>query len=413
MRKSNVISKVMLAAMLMAAALAAGGCGDKSKDAGASAKVETQEAGRDADTSKEADGEETDSKKSDSKKSDGKKSDSSQTSGETELEKKYGKKASFQQLMVLVKAMSQNDADTILEIQKLPQNSVVTADDVSYILARSELSPFMGADETEVVDFEETSGSASAKIKNGSDAAIVNLVLNDDNEWVPVIEGLYVENMLLIAAGKADITFNGCKMDESQFAETDTTKKDGSVIYTLTVPNRPFKVVTISTVFGTLETEITPGTSDSDKYNARPELGTDSVLEAQNAFRDIMTSMLADAQAGMTNVSDYQKYFSDQADTELMASAVSGLQSMVKEDENIVCSEVVSRPGSVPSYLMTNNRCILNIGYKLSFIYNGSPRDQKRVTWIMLDKRDDGSYGIFKTGDEAVFSSLNPYTQQY
>lgn len=324
------------------------------------------------------------------------------------LEDQYGNRESYKTVLALINYMENEDYQSILEMAKLPDNSIVKPDDVSYYLKRSDYSYLVGV-KSEITEFNESGDTAIAKIKCGSEVANMTLTLNDNDEWIPQLDGLYKKDAKILAVGKAKVILNGIELDEAKNAEKYLEKNDGRVVYTLTIPNRPIKAVTETECFGTIEMDI----EKSDKVDFTTMCDIDVIYadEALSAFKDIYNQMLSDAYNGIKDVASYEKYFSKEASADFIDTTVAGILSMAGSEEGIACTEVIKKPDA-SIFPVTTKRLAANIGYKLSFNNLGSQTYQSRFSHIFMDL-EDGEYKLYSTGDPKLFSWINPYTKDY
>ena len=113
-------------------------------------------------------------------------------------------------------ALTDEDYEAILEMLYLPENSIVSAENIQAFLQRSNLQDFLGTDEitAEVTDETDTQIIGNLSIgegKNGNCTVIFNR--NKENEYVLDMEAAYQEREIK-APGEASIRINGIKLNE-------------------------------------------------------------------------------------------------------------------------------------------------------------------------------------------------------
>lgn len=240
------------------------------------------------------------------------------------LEEEYGNKESFKLAQSFAESLKNENYDSILNLLNLPENSVVSTDNLSYVLQRSDFSYLIGSDIT-IDEFTDGTTKATAKLKSGSDIANLTLELNSNNEWEPVIPNLYTEDVVVAAPGKCEITINGIILDEENFAETNTEKNDGSVNYILTIPNAEVSAH-IKTAFG--EFDVIMSSDENGNYSIIPELSGEALNNSLNSFQTMFNEMLTKSDQGITDPAEYQSYFSDKADYNFVSTSITNLLNM-------------------------------------------------------------------------------------
>ena len=122
-------------------------------------------------------------------------------------------KANYRILEDFADALSAGDYAAMKEIVYLPENSILTEDDLEYSLLRSDYVDLMESAEIRIEDFDGSAGSSHAVLRAGQDEVSVSAALKDDNKWYIELPEIYSEDVTILAPAKAQVTLNGVELD--------------------------------------------------------------------------------------------------------------------------------------------------------------------------------------------------------
>lgn len=245
---------------------------------------------------------------------------------DTDEEESYKNKASYKIMEEFAAGLAAGDYASLKETIYFPENSIVTEEDLAYLLPRSDFADLLETGNISIERFDTSAGSASAVLRSGQDEVSVSAALEDDNKWHVRVPGIYIENATILAPAKCQIKLNGIELD------MNTARKHsqgaGRVVYTVTIPNRTIKGVS-TTMFGDMEREMVKRDPEETEamYTICPVPDEALTDEVMNAVKTNLNALYTLYEAGNMEVSSWQPYFSDK----VTAEEIQNVQAAVKE----------------------------------------------------------------------------------
>ena len=319
----------------------------------------------------------------------GQEDDSSEAEDES-----YKNKPSYKAIEAFADSLAKEDYEAMFSLVYLPENSVLTVDDISYTIARTDYADLIGSDSIPIEGFDNTSTSAYAEIGAGQSSVSVQAVLDEkDNQWRIDIPGLYIRDVRILAPGKAQVSLNGVDLDMDSAVKHSNGQ--GRVVYTVTVPNRQITGVT-KTVFGDLEKVMVQRDEDDEAdFTICPE--TDDALseEVLEAIKSNVNAILALYEAGDLDVSNWQPYFSEKTSAEDIRAVQDAMKEMHEWNSKInqaSLSSVLSREGHKP-WVSSNDTVSVNVQFETRFSYesqNLTGGTSRVFGFFVMEKTDNG-----------------------
>ncbi len=297
-------------------------------------------------------------------------------------------KANYRILEDFADALSAGDYAAMKEIVYLPENSILTEDDLEYSLLRSDYVDLMESAEIRIEDFDGSAGSSHAVLRAGQDEVSVSAALKDDNKWYIELPEIYSEDVTILAPAKAQVTLNGVELDTG--AARKHSAAQGRVVYTVTIPKRPITAV-VNTIFGDLEKEMVRRDDDPEAmYSICP--APDDVLmeEIMTAVKTDIEALYALYEAGSMEVTSWQPYFSEKTTPEkieAVQAAIKNVYTWNDDVEHLAASQVLARDNNV--WIAAYDSVGVNV--KLENKWDDNRRSHTFAFFVMT-KKEDGSW---------------------
>lgn len=316
----------------------------------------------------------------------------------TEEEKEDEATCEYEEVNNFVKAISSADYQAILDMCKLPENSVVCAEDVEYAFLRSEFADLVESQKIEITSSNKQSGVINATLKSGPSTADIKFVLNDDNEFVlDLTDVVYAEKQIRMP--HCECIINGVTLNDEWSVRNEDTKVD--VIYTVICPTKPM-TATITSDFGTYETELT-WSDDTNRYSG---LSTEAITQEEydaimKQIKDDYNAMFQLARDGKTDSTDYAPYFSSNVSPDVMQTTMTWIGNQVNDANDIVMMDL--QIDTEKGFVLNQNTAILNVKWKSQFSESKTASD---MCWMMIVKEND-TYKLYETSlnEETLFTN--------
>lgn len=288
-------------------------------------------------------------------------------------------------------ALCDEDYEVILNLLYLPENSVVSADEIQEFLQRSSLANFLGGDYVEISDYKEYDTSIVTTMTTGSDTCEVDFVLDANGNFALQMQAGWAERQIIAPSG-ATIKINGVTLDEASWSETYTKNDDNQelVLYTLICPVTDFSAH-VTTDIESYDIDIIYNTDTKPysvvNYNISESILTDICEDIKTNLNDIFNTI----DSGNTNVTALQPYFASTMSNDIILEMIEWYQNM-ETSVDVTIVEPDDRE-DYQSYICSNNDIQMFVKFESSWAE--SKTHHGYATFMITN--ENGSYQIKET----------------
>lgn len=296
----------------------------------------------------------------------------------------------------LVKSLKNKDYDSILKMMNLPENSIVSANDIEFTLNRNEYSDFIG-ENIETLQCKVSGNKIDLELKTGTHK-FKPVITKDNEKWTLHIEDAIDKDASVIAPGNAAIKINGIELNEDKDAEDyEGYKVKGLVRYTLTVPTKPF-IATINTLFGESQVEGVKSVDNDGKtsYSIIPNLDPENSEFIENEAKEALNNALIVYDTGTTEINRYIDLFAIDAPQENIENFVSALKNKVGDIKNLEYTNL-KLSKDTKSFIVSLNRAVLKVEYTIK-LYDKTMNGTGEVA---VENTDDG-YKLYYVNEDML-----------
>ena len=295
-------------------------------------------------------------------------------------------------------ALTDEDYEEILEMLHLPENSIVSAENIQAFLERSNLQDFLGTDEitAEVTDETDTQIIGNLSIGEGeNENCTVIFNRNKENEYVLDMEAAYQEREIK-APGEASIRINGIELNEDWASSAGN--EHGTVTYTVFCPVDNFEA-DVSTAIGDYTVEVEWNEETDKPYDIICHEPDEEVLNnICETLKTNLNNMIADMASGEK---DLEKYLSEDAKSGLEDELLSWYSKLDVAEAPVI---TILEPAADTDPLDEDNRHsiwtnnTIHICTQLENTWNNNGENKNSHIHVQFDlELNQGTYKIIDT----------------
>lgn len=341
----------------------------------------------------------------------------SKESSEEEVVDKYADNEAYQVLMDFIKILQDEDFDRIDEVINLYNNSVLSKEQIEYILRTSEWGDIVGLHyDYNLISFnqnDEQRKILTFKI-NGVQYELI-AIKDYQGLWKVSISDYIVSNFQFLAPGGIEVYWGDNKLNRSKYSNP-YEKNPMLDLYTVTCAPQDITLKFTSKAFGDFSREILPKPSN-EPYEMSRAFDETKINDVLNGIQSLWNNMFKDFLAGMNEEDFCSKYFSETLDKDSKHKVFEQLKEYISDRKYTAINMCEIKKWEDNFFGISKaNVATANFSYKIKLDYEVVKKNeegkeevkQKSITTdelfsnLRVEKAGNG-YIIYEITDEELF----------
>lgn len=341
----------------------------------------------------------------------------SKESSEEEVVDKYADNEAYQVLMDFIKILQDEDFDRIDEVINLYNNSVLSKEQIEYILRTSEWGDIVGLHyDYNLISFnqnDEQRKILTFKI-NGVQYELI-AIKDYQGLWKVSISDYIVSNFQFLAPGGIEVYWGDNKLNRSKYSNP-YEKNPMLDLYTVTCAPQDITLKFTSKTFGDFSREILPKPSN-EPYEMSRAFDETKINDVLNGIQSLWNNMFKDFLAGMNEEDFCSKYFSETLDKDSKHKVFEQLKEYISDRKYTAINMCEIKKWEDNFFGISKaNVATANFSYKIKLDYEVVKKNeegkeevkQKSITTdelfsnLRVEKAGNG-YIIYEITDEELF----------
>lgn len=341
----------------------------------------------------------------------------SKESSEEEVVDKYADNEAYQVLMDFIKILQDEDFDRIDEVINLYNNSVLSKEQIEYILRTSEWGDIVGLHyDYNLISFnqnDEQRKILTFKI-NGVQYELI-AIKDYQGLWKVSISDYIVSNFQFLAPGSIEVYWGDNKLNRSKYSNP-YEKNPMLDLYTVTCAPQDITLKFTSKTFGDFSREILPKPSN-EPYEMSRAFDETKINDVLNGIQSLWNNMFKDFLAGMNEEDFCSKYFSETLDKDSKHKVFEQLKEYISDRKYTAINMCEIKKWEDNFFGISKaNVATANFSYKIKLDYEVVKKNeegkeevkQKSITTdelfsnLRVEKAGNG-YIIYEITDEELF----------
>lgn len=341
----------------------------------------------------------------------------SKESSEEEVVDKYADNEAYQVLMDFIKILQDEDFDRIDEVINLYNNSVLSKEQIEYILRTSEWGDIVGLHyDYNLISFnqnDEQRKILTFKI-NGVQYELI-AIKDYQGLWKVSISDYIVSNFQFLAPGGIEVYWGDNKLNRSKYSNP-YEKNPMLDLYTITCAPQDITLKFTSKTFGDFSREILPKPSN-EPYEMSRAFDETKINDVLNGIQSLWNNMFKDFLAGMNEEDFCSKYFSETLDKDSKHKVFEQLKEYISDRKYTAINMCEIKKWEDNFFGISKaNVATANFSYKIKLDYEVVKKNeegkeevkQKSITTdelfsnLRVEKAGNG-YIIYEITDEELF----------
>lgn len=341
----------------------------------------------------------------------------SKESSEEEVVDKYADNEAYQVLMDFIKILQDEDFDRIDEVINLYNNSVLSKEQIEYILRTSEWGDIVGLHyDYNLISFnqnDEQRKILTFKI-NGVQYELI-AIKDYQGLWKVSISDYIVSNFQFLAPGGIEVYWGDNKLNRSKYSNP-YEKNPMLDLYTVTCAPQDITLKFTSKTFGDFSREILPKPSN-EPYEMSRAFDETKINDVLNGIQSLWNNMFKDFLAGMNEEDFCSKYFSETLDKDSKHKVFEQLKEYISDRKYTAINMCEIKKWEDNFFGISKaNVATANFSYKIKLDYEVIKKNeegkeevkQKSITTdelfsnLRVEKAGNG-YIIYEITDEELF----------
>lgn len=341
----------------------------------------------------------------------------SKESSEEEVVDKYADNEAYQVLMDFIKILQDEDFDRIDEVINLYNNSVLSKEQIEYILRTSEWGDIVGLHyDYNLISFnqnDEQRKILTFKI-NGVQYELI-AIKDYQGLWKVSISDYIVSNFQFLAPGGIEVYWGDNKLNRSKYSNP-YEKNPMLDLYTVTCAPQNITLKFTSKTFGDFSREILPKPSN-EPYEMSRAFDETKINDVLNGIQSLWNNMFKDFLAGMNEEDFCSKYFSETLDKDSKHKVFEQLKEYISDRKYTAINMCEIKKWEDNFFGISKaNVATANFSYKIKLDYEVVKKNeegkeevkQKSITTdelfsnLRVEKAGNG-YIIYEITDEELF----------
>ena len=330
---------------------------------------------------------------------------------------KYADNEAYQVLMDFIKILQDEDFDRIDEVINLYNNSVLSKEQIEYILRTSEWGDIVGLHyDYNLISFnqnDEQRKILTFKI-NGVQYELI-AIKDYQGLWKVSISDYIVSNFQFLAPGGIEVYWGDNKLNRSKYSNP-YEKNPMLDLYTVTCAPQDITLKFTSKTFGDFSREILPKPSN-EPYEMSRAFDETKINDVLNGIQSLWNNMFKDFLAGMNEEDFCSKYFSETLDKDSKHKVFEQLKEYISDRKYTAINMCEIKKWEDNFFGISKaNVATANFSYKIKLDYEVVKKNeegkeevkQKSITTdelfsnLRVEKAGNG-YIIYEITDEELF----------